>query len=125
MNTHVVLNAPAPPMTPVPTPLSPLSTHPQVLDPLLLKLFSEPLRARLVGLLASEQLCTCHLAEETGALATAVSNHLRQLREAGLVETETCGRYTYYRLRPEALERVAAQFTDLAAAARTATKRPC
>jgi ArsR family transcriptional regulator len=95
------------------------------LDPPLMKLFSEPLRARLVSLLAAEQLCTCHLAEATGALPTAVSNHLRQLREAGLVETEPCGRYTYYRLRPEALEQVAAQFTELAAAARTATKKPC
>ena len=90
-----------------------------------LKLFADPLRAQLVSLLAGEQLCTCHLAEATGALPTAVSNHLRRLREAGVVETEPCGRYTYYRLRPEVLERVAAQLSALAGAARNAPRRPC
>nr|MBA3574698.1 transcriptional regulator [Pseudonocardiales bacterium] len=44
---------------------------------------------------------------------------------AGVVETEPQGRYTYYRLRPEVLDAVADRFTALAAAARSATKRPC
>ncbi len=98
---------------------------PVQLDDEAVRLFADPLRARLVSLLAREQLCTCHLATATGALPTAVSNHLRRLREAGVVETEPCGRYTYYRLVPAALERVAAQLTALAAAARIAPKRPC
>ena len=38
-------------------------------------------------------------------LASNFSNHLKLLCEAGLVETESCGRFTYYRLRPEVLER--------------------
>ena len=95
------------------------------LDGTLLRLLADPLRARLVTLLAREQLCTCHLASATGALPSAVSNQLRHLREAGLVEREAAGRYTYYRLRPEALEQVAAQLGALAEAARTAPKRPC
>jgi ArsR family transcriptional regulator, arsenate/arsenite/antimonite-responsive transcriptional repressor len=99
--------------------------EPASLDAALVKLFADPLRARLVSLLADERLCTCHLAEATGALPTAVSNHLRQLREAGVVETEPCGRYTYYRLRPEVLARVAGQFAALARAAETAARRPC
>lgn len=91
----------------------------------LLRLFAEPLRAQLVSRLAEAQLCTCHLATATGALPTSVSNHLRQLREAGVVETERQGRYTYYRLRPEALDAVADRFAELAARARSATKQPC
>lgn len=94
-------------------------------DLALLRLLADPLRLRVVTLLAAEQLCTCHLADATGALPTAVSNHLRQLREAGLVEREASGRYTYYRLRPGPLARVAEQLTSLAAAAGSATKRPC
>jgi DNA-binding transcriptional ArsR family regulator len=47
----------------------------------------------LVSLLAQEQLCTCHLADATGALPSAVSNQLRHLREAGIVEREAVGRY--------------------------------
>ena len=72
-------------------------TPPTALDDQLLRLFADPLRAQLVRMLAAEQLCTCHLADATGALPSAVSNHLRQLKAAGLVESEPCGRYTYSR----------------------------
>ncbi len=77
--------------------------------------------------LAAERLCTCHLVELTGARQTNVSNHLRVLRDAGVVETEPAGRYTYYRLRPEVLDTLAGQFAGLAAAARTTItpRRPC
>jgi ArsR family transcriptional regulator, arsenate/arsenite/antimonite-responsive transcriptional repressor len=100
-------------------------TSPPALDDRLLRLFADPLRARLVSLLAAEQLCTCHLADATGALPSAVSNHLRQLKDAGVVESEPCGRYTYYRLRPGVLESVATRFAELAQGARVAPKRPC
>jgi DNA-binding transcriptional ArsR family regulator len=53
---------------------------------------ADPMRARIVGLLAGEQLCTCHLAELTGARQANVSNHLRVLREAGVVEGQPAGR---------------------------------
>ncbi|CAM5639385.1 transcriptional regulator [Streptomyces narbonensis] len=78
-------------------------------------------------LLARETLCTTHLVEETGAKQTNLSNHLRVLREAGVVETEPCGRFTYYRLRPDVIAQLAGQFADLAASARTAAenKRAC
>ncbi|CAM5277853.1 Transcriptional regulator OS=Streptomyces microflavus OX=1919 GN=Smic_01550 PE=4 SV=1 [Streptomyces microflavus] len=78
-------------------------------------------------LLARETLCTTHLVEETGARQTNLSNHLRVLREVGVVETEPCGRFTYYRLRPDVIAQLAGQFADLAASARTATenKRAC
>lgn len=95
------------------------------LDDGLLRLFADPLRSRLLSLLAHEQLCTCHLAEVTGALPTAVSNHLRQLREAGVVDCERVGRNVFYRLRPEVLEGLGAQFASLAVAARAAQRRPC
>jgi ArsR family transcriptional regulator, arsenate/arsenite/antimonite-responsive transcriptional repressor len=98
---------------------------PEPLDGRLLRMVAEPLRAQLVSLLAAEQLCTCHLAEVTGALPSAVSNQLRHLREAGVVEREAAGRFTYYRLRPEVLEQLGEQFAQLAAAARSAEKRPC
>ena len=101
------------------------SEPPAPLDDRLLHLFADPLRARLVSLLASEQLCTCHLAEVTGALPSAVSNQLRHLRGAGIVDREAAGRFTYYRLRPEVLEALGAQFATLAEAAGGAEKRPC
>ena len=94
-----------------------------------LRLLADPLRARIVTLLAGEALCTCHLVAETGARQTNISNHLRVLREAGLVESEPCGRFTYYRLRPEPMQKLAAHIGDLADVARAARtdniRRPC
>ncbi|MER7923836.1 MULTISPECIES: metalloregulator ArsR/SmtB family transcription factor [unclassified Streptomyces] len=93
----------------------------------LIRVLADPLRLRIVTLLARETLCTTHLVEETGAKQTNLSNHMKVLREAGVVETEPCGRYTYYRLRPDVLAALAGQFAELAASARTAAgnKRAC
>ncbi|MDO0939039.1 metalloregulator ArsR/SmtB family transcription factor [Streptomyces sp. DG2A-72] len=93
----------------------------------LIRVLADPLRLRIVTLLAKETLCTTHLVEETGARQTNLSNHLRVLREAGVVETEPCGRYIYYKLRPDVVALLADQFADLAESARTAAdnKRSC
>ncbi|MGY1608842.1 MULTISPECIES: ArsR/SmtB family transcription factor [unclassified Geodermatophilus] len=93
----------------------------------LLRALGDPMRARIVHLLAGEQLCVCHLVEETGATGSNVSNHLRVLRDLGVVTAEPAGRFTYYRLRPEVLEAVSAHYAQLASRARlaVAVKRPC
>jgi ArsR family transcriptional regulator len=103
------------------------STKPDATSESLFKVLADPLRREIVELLAREALCTCHLVEETGAGQTTVSHHLRVLREAGLVDTEPCGRFTYYRLRADALRRGADSLADLASRARAAegSKRPC
>ncbi|MFF3863926.1 ArsR/SmtB family transcription factor [Streptomyces sp. NPDC002209] len=98
-------------------------------DTELIRVLADPLRLHIVTLLAQETLCTTHLVEETGARQTNLSNHLKVLREAGVVDTEPCGRYTYYRLRPEVIEALAGQFADLARTARATAganlKRSC
>ncbi|ORT55616.1 metalloregulator ArsR/SmtB family transcription factor [Streptomyces sp. CB03238] len=96
-------------------------------DTELIRVLADPLRLRIVTLLARETLCTTHLVEETGARQTNLSNHLKVLREAGVVETEPCGRFTYYKLRPDVIAQLAAQFAELAETARTAAdnKRAC
>ncbi|WP_328478658.1 MULTISPECIES: metalloregulator ArsR/SmtB family transcription factor [Streptomyces] len=93
----------------------------------LIRVLADPLRLQIVTLLAKETLCTTHLVEETGARQTNLSNHLKVLREAGVVETEPCGRYIYYRLKPDVIALLAGQFADLAESARTAAenKRAC
>lgn len=95
----------------------------------LIRVLADPLRLRIVTLLAHETLCTSHLVEETGARQTNLSNHLKVLREAGVVDTEPCGRFTYYSLRPEVIDALAGSFAELAATARTTAetnrKRAC
>lgn len=78
----------------------------------------DPLRARIVELLAEGPACTCHLVADTGAKQPTVSHHLRALREAGLVVAEPCGRFTYYRLVPESIAAAAERLGDLAERAR-------
>ncbi|MCX5001250.1 metalloregulator ArsR/SmtB family transcription factor [Streptomyces sp. NBC_00638] len=95
----------------------------------LMRVLADPLRLRIVTLLARETLCSTHLIEETGAGQTNLSNHLKVLREAGVVETEPCGRFTYYRLKPDVVASLAGQFADLAETARATAennvKRSC
>lgn len=87
------------------------------------RLFGDPLRIRIVRLLAAEQMCTCHLIDETGARQPTISHHLRILREAGFVETEAHGRFTYYRLRSEPLRTLSDALAGLAESAESAQGR--
>ncbi len=92
-----------------------------------LKALADPLRRRIVELLAGEALCVCHLVEELAVPQPLVSHHLRALREAGLVDSERHRYWTYYRLCPEALSDLGLMLSDLAGRA-TATgdrRRPC
>jgi len=93
----------------------------------LIRVLADPLRLKIVTLLAEETLCTTHLMEETGARQTNLSNHLKVLREAGVVQTEPCGRFTYYKLRADVIASLAGQFAELAESARHAAenKRAC
>jgi ArsR family transcriptional regulator len=84
-----------------------------------IRLLSDPLRARIIDLLADGPACTCHLVEDTGAKQPNISNHLRVLRDAGLITAEPHGRFTYYRLAPDALESAAQHLAALAERART------
>ena len=84
----------------------------------MIRLLADPLRQQIIELLAAGPACTCHLVEDTGAKQPTVSHHLKLLREAGLVESEPYGRFTYYRLIPDVLDSAAGQLVELAAKAR-------
>lgn len=96
-------------------------------DGQLLKVLAEPLRWRIVELLADEDLCVCHLVEELDVAQPLVSHHLRVLREAQLVETEKWRYWTYYRLRPELLAALADRLATLSdrRPERGDRRRPC
>ena len=91
-----------------------------------LAVIAGPMRWQIVNLLAGEQLCTTHLQDLLGAKQTLVSHHLKVLREAGVLDTEPCGRFTYYRLRPGALDRVGSALAALADASHgEVSRRAC
>lgn len=84
-------------------------------NPDVMRLVADPLRAQLVEILAAGPATTSQLVAGTGAKQPNVSGHLKLLREAGVVETEPRGRFTFYRLVPEALQGAALHLADLAA----------
>src|SRR5512132_1415451 len=92
---------------------------PEALPVELARALGDPLRWRIVELLATEQLCVAHLAEELGAAQPLVSHHLKVLREAGLVEADRYRYWTYYRLRPDTLAALAGGLQGLARSAPT------
>ena len=104
----------APPVTPTVPPLD------------LARALGDPLRWRIVELLATEQLCVAHLAEELDTAQPLVSHHLKVLRQAGLIEPDRYRYWTYYRLRPAVLVRLAATLGLLARSSPsgTACRRP-
>jgi ArsR family transcriptional regulator len=92
----------------------------------MLPVVADPMRWRILTLLADAELCTTHLQDLLGAKQALVSHHLKALREAGLVLTAPCGRFTYYRLRPGALDGLRAEVGLLAAASRgVPARRAC
>jgi arsenate reductase (thioredoxin) len=82
---------------------------------------ADPLRWRIVELLAGEQLCVAHLTAELGVGQPLVSHHLKVLRAAGLIEPDRYRYWTYYRLRPGALVRLAATLGLVARSAPSGT----
>jgi ArsR family transcriptional regulator len=94
-----------------------------------LRALADPVRERIVELLADEQLCVCHLTEELALAQPLVSHHLKVLREAGLVEGARWRYWTYYRLRPDAIRALSNRLAGLADGACDATdtsaRRPC
>jgi ArsR family transcriptional regulator len=68
---------------------------------------SDPTRVSIVNRLAcGEECCVCDLTDAFSLSQPTVSHHLRILRDAGLVEADRRGTWAYYRLVPEAIERL-------------------
>jgi ArsR family transcriptional regulator, arsenate/arsenite/antimonite-responsive transcriptional repressor len=73
------------------------------------KALADPTRVAIVNRLAgADEVCVCELVAETRLSQPTVSHHLRVLRDAGLVAASRRGTWAYYRLVPEAVERLAA-----------------
>lgn len=67
---------------------------------------AHPARRKILDLLAEEEKSVQSLAKPFNMSRPAVSQHLRILREAGLVETSRAGREQHYRLCSAPLEEI-------------------
>lgn len=60
-------------------------------------------RWRIVRLVADRALCVCELADILGMPQSSVSSHVQIIRKAELLESETCGKWTYFRIHRDHL----------------------
>jgi ArsR family transcriptional regulator len=77
----------------------------------LLKALADPVRLRLMSLIASRpggEACVCDLAGAFDLSQPTISHHLKMLHEAGLLDRDKRGVWVYYRARTQALASLAA-----------------
>ena len=75
----------------------------------LFKIFSDPTRIKILGMLSVSKLCVCDMAELLGMNQPAVSNHLRVLRQSNLVKSRKEGKRVIYSLADGHVETILSQ----------------
>ena len=86
---------------------------------------SDTTRLQLLDLLRSGERCVCELTDALDAAQNRLSFHLGVLKQAGLVLDRKEGRWVYYRLNQEQVERLAGVLTDCCGPARSWLKGTC
>lgn len=88
----------------------------------LFKALADRHRVRILNLLADAEdaVCVCALMPVLGLAQPTVSYHLKLLVEAGLLQRESRGRFSFYRIAPGALDRLGAVVSPRAEKARAA-----
>jgi ArsR family transcriptional regulator len=76
----------------------------------LFKALADPARVRILNLIAQcgGEVCACDLNEPVGLAQPTVSHHLKKLVDAGLLEREQRGRWAFFSLNRDAVEKLAA-----------------
>jgi ArsR family transcriptional regulator len=76
----------------------------------LFRALADPARVRIVNLLATSggPVCACELYDPLGLAQPTVSHHLKKLVEAGLLEREQRGKWAYFSLQRDAVDKLAA-----------------
>lgn len=73
------------------------------------KALGDPVRLRLLSLIASHaggEACVCDLTDAFDLTGPTISHHLKVLREAGIIGGERRGTWIYYRVEPAVLRQL-------------------
>ena len=75
----------------------------------LFKALADPARVRIVNALATadEPVCACEFEPALGLSQPTVSHHLKKLTDVGLLEREQRGKWAYFSLKRNAVEKLA------------------
>ena len=82
----------------------------------MLKALGEPMRLRIYQSLLERKHCVRSLSKKLGISESAVSQHLKAMKEAELVYGEKYGYHTHYLPRQDASDFLAARFAHMQAA---------
>lgn len=63
------------------------------------KLLGDRTRLNIVSMLYCQEMCVCQLVDLLAATQPNISQHLRKLKDAGLVREEKRGQWSYYSLQ--------------------------
>ena len=89
---------------------SSLSDEEAVATAELFKALGDPTRVRILNLIArcGGEGCACDLYEPVGLAQPTVSHHLKKLVDAGLLDREQRGKWAFFSLKRDAVEKLAA-----------------
>ena len=76
----------------------------------MLKALGEPMRLQIFQSLLQRKHCTRSLAKKLGITESAISQHLKVLREAELVYSKRCGYHVHYFSNQDATDFLAGEF---------------
>ncbi|ASA19873.1 ArsR/SmtB family transcription factor [Paenibacillus donghaensis] len=68
---------------------------------LMLKLLGDKTRLTIMKLLEKQECCVCELVDIFKTSQPSVSQHLRKLKDAGLVKEKRKGQWIFYSLNPD------------------------
>ena len=57
-------------------------------------------RWRIIHLVLNEPLCVCELADVLKMPQSTISSHVQVIRKSGMLESEKCGKWVYFRIEP-------------------------
>lgn len=67
----------------------------------ILKLLGDKTRLTIVGILKQRECCVCEFLEVFDTSQPSISQHLRKLKDAGMVKEERRGQWIYYSLNQQ------------------------
>jgi ArsR family transcriptional regulator, arsenate/arsenite/antimonite-responsive transcriptional repressor len=74
---------------------------------------ADPVRLRLLSVLAAHgEVCSCNLEAPLGKSQSTISHHTRILAQAGLIEGDRRGKWTWWRIVPGQLEALGRALSD-------------
>ena len=85
----------------------------------MLKALGEPMRFKIYNQLLERKHCVRSLSKKLSVTESAISQHLKVMREAGLIYGEKYGYHTHYLPKQDAIDMLVALFQQMQEKART------